>query len=54
MTSSALETANSIETPKGKDVHSRLQNAINSPTLSTKSNLKQPNGQDDKLEPVFD
>lgn len=29
-----------IDTPKGKDFKSKLESAINSPTLSTKSNLK--------------
>lgn len=43
---------NSIETPKVKDIKTRIENAVNSPTLSTKSNLKTTNVQ--VLEPVFD
>lgn len=45
---------NTVETPKAKDLKSRLENIVNSPTLSTKSNLKNPTVNTDNLTPVFD
>lgn len=43
----------SIESPKAEQFATRMQNAIDSPTLSTKSNLKNQKGQDN-LKPIFD
>lgn len=45
---------NTIETPKGKDIKSKFENIVNSPTLSTKSNLKKSTNNTALLEPVFD
>lgn len=44
----------SIETPKAKDFKSKFENAINSPTLSTKSNFKNSTTESDNLVPIFD
>lgn len=45
---------NTVETPKGKDMKSKFESAINSPTLSTKSNFKNLKTSSDGLRPVFD
>ena len=45
---------NTIETPKARDIKSKFENIINSPTLSNKSNLKNSTINTDNLEPVFD
>ena len=45
---------NTVETPKGKDMKSKFESAINSPTLSTKSNFKNLKPASGELVPVFD
>lgn len=41
------------ETPKVKDFRSKLENSISSPTLSTRSNLKNPEQGDDNLKAII-
>lgn len=44
---------NSLETPKAKEFKSRFQDIVNSPTLSTKSNFKNPNSKSDDEIPII-
>lgn len=44
---------NSIETPKAKEFKSRFQDIVNSPTLSTKSNFKNPNSKSEDEIPII-